>query len=317
MNCVLITQGLSPVVFPVLDQPHVKVSGITESAPRGYKPRLGRTGLRKMRALLPGGSLKAVARSRGIGYFLLHSRNLGEFESWLRDLKPDVVLIYSMSQLLPERCLVVPRLGVLNLHPSLLPAYRGPDPWFWTYYEAEPTAGVTLHYADRGEDTGDIIYQRGFQVPTGMSLDEMKERAIGVHGVELILRALRCLASGEPLPRCPQPVESPTQRARNVDAEDIRKLVNWESWSGKRIWHLMRGLGDRTGWLLPPQARSRFRRWEALEYVPADVPARAEPGAMDRDSQGWFLYTRDGLVRLKASLSIRQVLKRARGTETL
>lgn len=85
-----------------------------------------------------------------------------ELESWVKSLSPDLIVVYSMSQLLKENIYSIPRFGTINLHPSYLPEYRGPNPIFWMYYNMEKQGGVTVHYIDQGEDTGNIILQKRY-----------------------------------------------------------------------------------------------------------------------------------------------------------
>ena len=202
LRLVLITQGVSRIVAPLLAS-EFNVVGIVESAPRHYR-QLARyqrllTGRALYSRLVP--SLARHASHSGIPYFLLHRRNDTEFRAWLRRLEPDVALVHSMSQLLTPATLSIPRFGILNLHPSILPAYRGPNPLFWMYHDFVRTSGVTLHFVDEGEDTGDIVSQAEFSIPLGMRSPEFLDVAIGDRGVELSMNALQQLDSTGTLPR--------------------------------------------------------------------------------------------------------------------
>src|SRR5207247_1228061 len=104
-------------------------------------------------------SLAAVAKRAGIPHFLLTRERVDGLRAFVDRVRPDVGAICSMAQLLPID--VVRRFpgGILNLHPSLLPKYRGPSPTFWEFWHREPEGGVTIHFIDEGEDTGDIVGQ--------------------------------------------------------------------------------------------------------------------------------------------------------------
>ena len=80
----------------------------------------------------------------------------------LADLQPDLIAVACFPYIFPSALLQLPRYGCLNLHPSLLPAYRGPLPLFWMARQGERQAGVTLHFLDEGLDTGDIVAQTAF-----------------------------------------------------------------------------------------------------------------------------------------------------------
>ncbi|WP_281085258.1 formyltransferase family protein, partial [Methanosarcina acetivorans] len=75
----------------------------------------------------------------------------------IRNLEPDLIVVFSMSHLLKENVFNVPSYGTVNIHYSYLPEYGGPNPLFWQYYDYILDPGVTLHYVDKGEDTGNVI----------------------------------------------------------------------------------------------------------------------------------------------------------------
>ncbi len=87
----------------------------------------------------------------------------------LAALQPDVACVSCFSKIIPASLLALPPFGFLNLHPSLLPAYRGPHPLFWLFRQGEQETGVTLHFMDEGLDTGDIALQSPVQFPDGIS----------------------------------------------------------------------------------------------------------------------------------------------------
>ena len=81
----------------------------------------------------------------------------------VKQLKPDIILSVGFRQIIPEDILDIPPLGAINFHKSLLPLHRGANPVFWTILN-ETRAGVTIHYMDKGIDTGKIIAQMETEV---------------------------------------------------------------------------------------------------------------------------------------------------------
>ena len=79
--------------------------------------------------------------------------------SQLKRLKPDVIVVVAFGQILPRSILDIPPSGCLNVHPSLLPKYRGAAPIQWALINGETETGVTIMLLDEGEDTGDIVLQ--------------------------------------------------------------------------------------------------------------------------------------------------------------
>jgi Methionyl-tRNA formyltransferase len=93
------------------------------------------------------------------------SASYDQFVDQVRALAPDLVTVNSYSMLLHSELLEIPRLGCLNLHPALLPKYRGSNPLQWVIINNERETGVTMHYMNSEFDAGDIIAQR--RVPIG------------------------------------------------------------------------------------------------------------------------------------------------------
>lgn len=122
----------------------------------------------------------------------------------LASLQPDLLVVACFPYRLPQTVLQLPRFGSLNLHPALMPAYRGPAPQFWQARQGEVQTGVTLHFLDEGLDTGDIVAQTAWPWPDGLSEAEL-ERLAAEAGAGLIVAAVEQLAHGQALPRRAQP----------------------------------------------------------------------------------------------------------------
>jgi methionyl-tRNA formyltransferase len=82
----------------------------------------------------------------------------------LRALQPDLIVSFSFPWLLPAELLATARFGAVNLHPALLPAYRGPNP-LRQFYDAAPVIGATLHWTEGEFDTGRILSQHRAAMP--------------------------------------------------------------------------------------------------------------------------------------------------------
>ncbi|HEY7356148.1 MAG TPA: methionyl-tRNA formyltransferase, partial [Ktedonobacterales bacterium] len=112
----------------------------------------------------------------------------------LAAFQPDVICVACWPRRLPRALLALPSLGCLNLHPSLLPAYRGPSPGFWVLRNGERSTGATIHLMDAHLDTGDILLQEAFEIPDGISSAALEQRCAEV-GAPLLARAARELAA--------------------------------------------------------------------------------------------------------------------------
>ena len=158
----------------------------------------------------------------------------------LANSEPDVAFVACFSERIPPEMLALPQHGFLNLHPSLLPAYRGPHPLFWCFRQGETKTGVTLHFMDEGFDTGDIVVQEPLALADGLS-GEAADRLCAERGGALMVEAVRQLEAGR-LPRYPQTGGSsyhpfPTAADFHIPT----------SWTARRAFNFMRGTAE-WGW---------------------------------------------------------------------
>lgn len=92
---------------------------------------------------------------------------------------PDLCFSVYFRNIIPKHLIELPPLGIINIHPSILPSYRGPAPTMWALIKGEKNSGVTMHYINDGIDSGDIIAQNIFKIPnniTGFSLNSLSMR---------------------------------------------------------------------------------------------------------------------------------------------
>lgn len=111
---------------------------------------------------------------------------------------PDVIVSAYYNRILKAPVITLPRLGVLNIHPGFLPAYKGVMSYFWALKNNEARAGVSVHWINEGIDTGDVIYKRTFAVHEKTTQHQVLIKT-AVIGAWLILRALGRLRRGENL----------------------------------------------------------------------------------------------------------------------
>lgn len=313
LKVVLITTGLTRVVEPLLDTEHCVVVGIIEARSRlnfdlPEKSLMFRC-FRFAHNIVFGEKVNLVKKcyKEKIPYFLMTQDNFAEAVRWLKILSPDLILVYSMPFLLDATIFRLPPKGTINMHPSYLPDYRGPNPEFWQYYDTELNAGVTIHYVGEGEDTGDIIYQERTRMDLGTRSNEHLDLVIGKIGIKLMRWAIRDISRNQ-VTRSPQKITS-TRRARRIRDEEHSAIIDWENWSVKRIWHLMRGT---EGWLnvIPaPGGIMRGQRWRIGEYYLCDTN-QSDIGKVVKRSEGYTLVAKDGVIKLKCSFNLRKFILR-------
>ncbi len=82
----------------------------------------------------------------------------------IRELSPDLIITCGFGIIFKKRILTLPKIGCINVHSSLLPRHRGPNPFYAVIRQGETQSGVTFHIMDEGIDTGPIIAQQSFPI---------------------------------------------------------------------------------------------------------------------------------------------------------
>jgi methionyl-tRNA formyltransferase len=121
--------------------------------------------------------------------------NAEAFVRCLEGYAPDVVVMASFDQILGEPALRVPDRGWLNIHPSLLPRHRGPEPIYWTIANGDGEAGITVHLTTPRIDAGPILAQRRVEVSPDETAGTLSKRLVG-EGLDALDETLTGLAKG-------------------------------------------------------------------------------------------------------------------------
>lgn len=109
-------------------------------------------------------SVAELAAAKGIPVYAPEDINHPVWEKRIRDMEPDLIFSFYYRDMVKSQILEIPKSGCINLHGSLLPAYRGRSPVNWVLVNGESETGVTLHYMTPSADAGDIIAQRSIPV---------------------------------------------------------------------------------------------------------------------------------------------------------
>lgn len=123
-----------------------------------------------------------------------------EFVEFLASLQPDAGVIVGYGKMIPQAVIDIPPRGIINVHASLLPEYRGAAPVQWAIAKGETRTGVTTMRIDAGLDTGDILLQRETGIGPEENATELSAR-LAVMGAELLLETLNGLEAGTIVPR--------------------------------------------------------------------------------------------------------------------
>jgi len=254
--------------------------------------------------------VKAYALERGLAVF--EPLKLRAFASDLAALGPDVLAVASYGRIVPQAILDVPARGIaFNIHPSLLPLYRGATPLQTAIRDGAAETGVTIIAMDAGMDTGDILLQERTPLAADETYGMLHDR-LAQRGAALLGEAIDALARG-PLVRIPQASvaasagEIARTATRPLDKDDLR--VDF-AWPAKRIVDTIRSLAP------APGARATLDG-EALKIVRARLGIAGEPaltadgGLLVRAGDGAFVAVLEVVPPNRGRMSAAAYARRA------
>tara|TARA_B100001059_G_C17836051_1_gene588179 strand:+ start:3853 stop:4773 length:921 start_codon:yes stop_codon:yes gene_type:complete len=96
----------------------------------------------------------------------------------IKKIKPDLIISCYYRKIFPKNLIKLPKQGIINIHPSLLPEFRGPVPTAWAIYNDKKETGVTIHNVDGGIDTGDVLVQSKIRIRNNETGYQLYRRAM-------------------------------------------------------------------------------------------------------------------------------------------
>jgi len=206
--------------------------------------------------------VKQVVLERGLA--LIQPKNINDSEAAeiLRDISPDAIVVASYGQLLKASVFDLPRLGTINIHASLLPAYRGAAPVNWAIMHGEEKTGISTFFIQKGLDTGDILMMEPLDIGPNETAAELEDRLAQL-GADVILKTLDGLANGS-LQAAPQPQHG-VSLAPSLTREDGH--INWNQ-PATLIHNLVRGTIPWPGaWTQMGSHRVKIHRTQLTDHA--------------------------------------------------
>jgi methionyl-tRNA formyltransferase len=244
---------------------------------------------RRGRQLTPSAVKEAALRW---GLPLLQPESLREERvvAQLRDLQPRVMVVAAYGEILRAPVLAIPPAGVINVHPSLLPKYRGASPIEGVLLAGEQETGVTIMLMDKGMDTGPILAQRSLVIEMDDSAGSLGERLAKL-GAELLMETLTPWLEGR-LEARPQDDAQATY-TKSMSKDDA--VIDW-SLPAIEIWYRVRAYNPRPG------ARTF---WEGVQLNVlrgrplAEWKGQARPGRVMQTDSGVAVVAGQGALLLE------------------
>jgi len=247
--------------------------------------------------------VKTYAVEHGLPVFTPKSlRNNEEESARLRSLRADAFVVVAYGRILPTELLQIPPMGVVNIHPSLLPINRGPSPVVSAILDGRTETGVTVMLLDEGMDTGPILAQSNPVRLSGEEKGAELQALLFKEGAAMLPAVLEGLQSGSLKPQ-PQDESSATVTGllERSDGE-----IDWSA-GAEHIDRMIRAYDPWPG---------TFTSWngKGLKIVDGELSQLQSAGAgvVSASDEGIFVGCGSGSIKLnKVQLEGRQAVSAA------
>jgi methionyl-tRNA formyltransferase len=235
-------------------------------------------------------SILQLAGERHIPVWEVDRMSDPETISVLAAYQPDAICVACFSKRIPSVILNIAHLGCLNVHPSLLPANRGPEPLFWTFREGNPQTGVTIHLMDEGMDSGPIVTQELVEVPDGISFAQLEAQCANLGG-KLLAQSVWDLYNGVALP-VPQ---DETKSSYHGFPSNDDFVVPVADWSARHVYNFICGVISWGTPVILQDGKTTVRVHKAISYSHTGVNS-AESNIYEKPGDGFWIACRQGSV---------------------
>lgn len=225
-------------------------------------------------------SVADLAAGAGVPVAIRNRPDDEELMSLLKAADPDVIVATNWRTWIPPQIFNLPRLGTLNIHDSLLPAYAGFAPLIWALINGEPEVGVTAHMMTDVLDAGDVVLQRRVQVGPRDTTADLFHRTLALFG-PMAVEGLELMASG----RTEWAKQDRSKASFFHKRSPVDSLIDW-TWTAEELDRLVRAQCD------PYPNAYTYRNGERLRIVSAEVSKGIYGGTPGRI----FIREGDGVV---------------------
>jgi len=191
----------------------------------------------------------------------------------MRNLEPDLIVMVAFGQILKKEVLDIPKHGVMNLHGSLLPKWRGAAPINWSIINGDTVTGITTMFTDVGVDTGPMLLKAELPLTDDMTSIDLAQ-ALSTVGARLVIQTIDKLLAGTL-------VAEPQDDSQHTYAPVLSKemaVIDWK-WEAKKIHNRVRGLQPWPGTVATYKG-SQVKIWKT----------RVEPGDNEECGTGTLFF---------------------------
>ena len=158
------------------------------------------------------------------------------------ELRPDLVILAFVTDIIPEALLDIPPIGTICYHPSLLPRHRGASGINWAVIQGDTRTGLTILWVDKGIDTGPILLQKEIDITPADTTGSLYFNSLFPLGIEALVEAVDLIKSGE----APKISQDDTLATYEPPCDERVAAVDWSK-PASDVYNLVRGCDPQPG----------------------------------------------------------------------
>ncbi len=237
-----------------------------------------------------GDVVKDLAEKSDIALFQPDHMKDAEVRLTFLDLRPDLVILAFVTDIIPNSLIEIPSIGTICYHPSLLPKHRGASAINWAIIQGDTRTGLTILWVDKGIDTGAILLQKEIDIAPHDTTGSLYFNKLFPMGIDAIAEAVELIKTGK-APKIPQDESLATYEPPC----DYRHAgIDWSA-SAVEVYNLVRGCDPQPG------AHSTFEGRKIHIYKVSLIDSREDalPGqVIDLDAEEIVVALREGALKI-------------------
>jgi methionyl-tRNA formyltransferase len=232
-----------------------------------------------------GEAMKTLAEKSGLAIFQPNHMKAEEVRQAFLKLKPDLVILAFVTDIIPDGLLEIPSIGTICYHPSLLPKHRGASGINWAIIQGDARTGLTVLWVDKGIDTGPILLQKEVEIAADDTTGSIYFNKLFPMGIDALVEAVELIKTGR-APKIPQDHALATYEP---PCDDRYAEIDWSK-PAQEVYNLVRGCDPQPG-AHSTLAADRVKFYKAQLIGAAQ---ESEPGQVVRIGAGEVVVALNG-----------------------
>jgi len=217
-----------------------------------------------------GEAMAATAEDSGVALFRPNKMLDAEIQTAFFDLRPDLVILAFVTDIIPEALLDIPPIGTICYHPSLLPRHRGASGINWAVIQGDTRTGLTILWVDKGIDTGPILLQKEIEITPQDTTGSLYFNSLFPLGIEAIVEAVELIKSG----KAPKISQDDALATYEPPCDDRVAAVDWSK-PAFDVYNLVRGCDPQPGaYSILKGEKVKFYKASLIETTEASSPGQ-------------------------------------------